>query len=176
MYLRSTEANRAFLIKYSPDIKARVASNPLSAVDVAQNNPTMAQIVSVYGSGLTDDWLLIQLVHSFGMCGFDFILGEDQSIKYIATKLRNRYSYLRVGEIQLFLSEFESGRFGEFGRTFNSQRFFSALNDFLKIRVDLIEKNEKAKRIAAESSKNYVPCPKELERINKSVELLKRTK
>lgn len=85
VYLRSTEANRAFLIKYSPDIKARVAGNPLSAVDVVQNNPTMAQIVSVYGSGLAEDWLLIQLVHSFGMCGFDFILGEDQSIKYTAT-------------------------------------------------------------------------------------------
>lgn len=125
----------------------------------------MQLVERYYGNTLTIEWLKIQLQHTFSLCGFDFMLGNDSTVQIVATEIYNNYHYLKIGEIALFLSDFEKGVLGDFNTRFNSQKFFTALRCWLKIRADLkIQLDDKLKQQEREQrTTNAVPCPDDLE-------------
>jgi hypothetical protein len=117
---------------------------------------------SVYGTSLTNEWLNVNLFHTFTACGFSFV-GNNLTIDYVVEKLHNRFDYLRLGEIQLFLSLFENGEYGDFCRVFNMQKFFLSISLFLKKRQELKDNYDKKLIQEQEKNKHYVPCPENLE-------------
>src|SRR5574344_46792 len=161
-YLQNTKRNQAFLTRFSPQRKITYHSNPESAVAVIKTNPTLAEVDSIYGTSLTNEWLNVNLFHTFTACGFSFV-GNNLTIDYVVEKLHNRFDYLRLGEIQLFLSLFENGEYGDFCRVFNMQKFFLSISLFLKKRQELKDNYDKKLIQEQEKNKHYVPCPENLE-------------
>lgn len=171
MYLQSTAANERFLQRFSPSMKTDVACNRAAAVAEVQGNPTLRDVAMVYGGGVVSDWLQVQLTQAFALCGFDYQLGAERTIAIVAAKVAAEYPYLRLGEIALFLHDFEQGAFGDFCVRFDSQRFFTALRQFLQTRAALRERAaaEARDRERTEWRRRAVPCPPELQNARRFV-------
>lgn len=172
-FLQSAERNTEFLNKYAPNVvKSAVVANELSAVAAVQSNPQLKQVAAVYGSGMVMNWLRVQLTHTFGMCGFECQLGTEVMVDSVAHTLASEYDYLRIGEVALFLSDFEHGRLGDLYQRFQAPKFFGALSRWLTKRAELISRAEQAEREKrrAESAARAVPPPTDLPNLNAIME------
>lgn len=163
-FLQTPQAVQKFLDKYSIEEQEDVAANRLKSIKNEVSNPQLQRVSEVYGDGCTLEWLKMQLAYTFGMCGFDFTFDGTKVVTHVASLVMKDYPYLRVREIMLFLVDFEKGKFGDFASRFNAQKFFTALQAFLKVRADLMEQERqeaKAKEREQWAAK-ATPCPEHL--------------
>jgi hypothetical protein len=162
--LQSPQATENFLNKYSPKRREEIALNRLKSVSNDKSNPRLQDVASVYGIGVVEQWLYLQLTYTFSLCGFDFVLGSKDTTLHVAALVAAEYPFLRLGELMLFLLDFEQGKFGDHQTRFNEQKFFSALRQFQQTRATLIEQNEQANKMSerANWSSKAVPCPQNL--------------
>jgi hypothetical protein len=168
-FLQSEARNDEFLKKYAPMVvKSAVVANELTAVEAVQSNPQLKQVAAVYGRGMVEKWLCVQLMHTFGMCGFECQLGYEATAEGVAKTIASEYDYLRIGELALFLSDFEHGRLGELYQRFQLPKFLGALSRWLTKRAELISRAEQVERERrrAESAARAVPPPTDLPTLN----------
>lgn len=134
------------MVRYAPVSSADFIATPALAVRETVDNPTLREVCRVYGDGVADDWLATQLSVAFGRCGFDFQTSADDGVGFCVNGILTDFIQLRIDEIRLFLDQFQKAEYGDYGRVFNSQKFFKALKSFIRVRNILRENNEQEKR------------------------------
>ncbi|MBQ5925804.1 MAG: hypothetical protein IIX03_03745 [Paludibacteraceae bacterium] len=134
--MQNDKASNRFLLRYNPDSRIQILTNPTLAFHHTTDNPTIHRVEEVYGFGVVEEWVTCQMFRTLGRCGFDCVNGADDIYQLISDNLRTRYRHLTLREFMLFLCQFERGEFGDFSRIFNSQKFFTALNQFMQYRSE----------------------------------------
>lgn len=104
--------------------------------------PSITRVKLAYGERVAESWLEIQL---FDLSEYSGCKGKltNQHIEAIARVIISQYYYLKVTELMYFFHLFKAGKFGYFYGNVDGLVITNALNKFLEIRVELLNKIEK---------------------------------
>lgn len=130
--------------KFSYLNKNRFVSNELDCF--RRYSPSLARIDIAYGKGSAASWLFSILQGMFVFLGVTEEKFGKEQIYNLACNISNQYKTLKVVEILLFVSRFESGKYGRFyGGDSYALVVTEAINQFMEERYRYYEEIEKEK-------------------------------
>jgi hypothetical protein len=144
----------AFLSKYNPDYQMQICNNTDECL--FGNYPTLGKL-TWYGKNMPKAWMLAQLTDLSEYCGCKDKL-EGRALEHCAEIITQRYDYLKISEIMLFIFRFKAGDYGKFYGSVDPLTITTSLNRFIIDRNILIDKHEQKQRELrdAEDKKNCI--------------------
>lgn len=124
-----------------------------------RESPTLVRIDLTYGKGSSANWLYNILQGMFVFLGVTDEKFSKEQIYNLACNIYANYKTLKVVEIMLFVSRFESGKYGKFyGDASYALTVGDALNKFMIEREHYyaVIERERAEKKAMESNKGAI--------------------
>ena len=101
--------------------------------------PTLGQVNAMYGDGVAQRWLIIQLCEAIKYLGYKNLPSSDQLIQ-LSKHIYIEYRWLKVSEIMLFLWMYKDQKFGLHYGTIEPSSIMMSLHEFVfGFRKDRIE-------------------------------------
>lgn len=142
--LKSKEEAVALFKRFNPSKQLACGNNPTKCI--MADVPTLANVRAEYGEQVARDWLIIQLNDYQNFLG---IKEENKAclntIKELAAMIVNRYFYLKLSELLLFMQQLKYGDYTEMYGVFDATKILKAIKRFLEERGVIIDR-EVAKR------------------------------
>ena len=138
--------------KFSYLNKSRFVDKPLDCF--RRDSPSLVRLDIAYGRGSAAKWLFGMLQGMFVFLGVTNDRFSKEQIYNLAQNIASNYKTLKVAEVMLFVSEFESGKFGRFyGDTSYALVVTNSINQFMVEREHYyadIEREQAKTKIAKE--------------------------
>lgn len=136
--------------KFSYLNKSMFVSNPLDCFK--RDSPSLVRIDITYGRGSSASWLFSVFQGMFVFLGVTEDRFSKEQIYNLACNISANYKTLKLAEILLFVSRFESGKYGKFyGDASYALTVTEAMNIFMEERSRCyadIEREKAAEKIA----------------------------
>ena len=121
-----------------------------------RDSPSLVRLDIVYGRGSAANWLFGILQGMFVFLGVTNDKFSKEQIYNLACNISSNYKTLKIAEVMLFVSRFESGKYGRFyGDTSYALVVTESINQFMVEREHYyadIEREQMKKKIANEKS------------------------
>lgn len=139
---------KALMMAYTPDMISRIATITDRRRIFMGNAPELSLVSRLYGTNITESWLVIQINHVTEFTGVKDKLTPDTTLD-LARIIISMAWFLKMSEMMLFFAYFMSGRYGKFYGTVDPLTITTALRTFLSDRqaeIAHIEQQEQQRR------------------------------
>ncbi len=142
---KSKEEALRLLNEYSPTSQLEWAGDPILCITA--DVPTLANVRAEYGAQVACDWLLIQLNDYQNFLGIkEEYKADTATLRQVAQMIINRYFFLKLSELLLFLQRLKYGDYVEFYGVVDAAKILKAFKPFLEERGTVIDREQARRR------------------------------
>lgn len=142
---KSKEEALRLLNEYSPTSQLEWVGDP--TLCITADVPTLANVRAEYGAQVACDWLLMQLNDYQNFLG----IKEEHKVgvvtlKQVSQMILNRYFFLKLSELLLFMQRLKYGDYVEFYGVVDAAKILKAFKPFLEERGTVIDREQARRR------------------------------